>query len=74
MPEFRENICPVFMAASKIIRELIIARDPTLTYHQEEDIDCMKDSCAVWDDNERTCSLKRAYKEHITPEDILKDL
>ncbi len=72
MPELSSNICPFFMAASKIIRELIIARDPTLTYHPEEDIDCIKDSCAIWDGNERTCSLTKAYEERTTPEDLLR--
>jgi len=61
MGELQNNICPVFFAASKIIRELIITRDHTLEYHPEADIGCIKDSCAVWDEHEKACSLKKRY-------------
>jgi len=72
MSELSENICPFFMAASKILRELIIARDPKLEFLPEADIGCIKSPCAVWDDIERACSLKRAYRKPITSEDLLR--
>jgi len=62
MPELQGNICPFFMAASKIIRELIRARDADLGYLPEADIGCIKGSCAVWDEHTEACSLKRAYR------------
>lgn len=69
MPELRENICPFFMAASNIVRELITARDPQIEYRPEAVIGCIKNPCALWDERGQACSLKRRYRESMAPID-----